>query len=54
MRSNRTTNSKIDALDLAAIWPCSAQVAGLSLPPIEASGIPQHTRRDEADGHGIR
>lgn len=53
MRLSRTTKSKIDALDLAVIWPCSAQLAGLSLPPIEAIGISQHLRRDEVDGHGI-
>ena len=38
MRQDRTTKSSIDALDLAALWPCCAQIAGPSLPPIEAAG----------------
>jgi hypothetical protein len=40
MRPSRRTRSKIDALDLAAIWPCGAQAAGLSLPPIETAESP--------------
>jgi hypothetical protein len=53
MRSDRATRSKVDSLDVAAIWPCCAQVAGLSLPPIEAARAPEPARPAEADSHGI-
>ena len=35
MQLERAKTSEVDALDLAAIWPCCAQLAGLSLPPME-------------------
>lgn len=53
MRQDRTTKSSIDALDLAALWPCCAQIAGPSLPPIEAAGRSGRVRPDEVDNHGI-
>jgi len=53
MRSHRATISKIDALDLAALWPCCAQLAGLSLPPVEPAETRGRVRRDEVDSHGI-
>lgn len=53
MRSDWKTESKIDALDLAAIWPCGAQAAGLSLPPIETAETPRRALPDEDDSHGI-
>jgi hypothetical protein len=53
MRRGWTTKSKIDALDLAAIWPCGAQTAGLPLPPVETAETPRRARPDEEDNHGI-
>jgi hypothetical protein len=52
MRSHQSRRDEIDALDLAAIWPCCAQIAGPPLPPMEACGTPERARRDEVD-HGI-
>ena len=52
MRADRTARNRIDALDLAAIWPACAQVAGSPLPPIEAAETPRR-RPDEVDDHGI-
>jgi hypothetical protein len=53
MRWGWKTESKIDALDLAAIWPCGAQTAGLLLPPVETAETPGSARPDEEDSHGI-
>ena len=53
MRSTGKTRSRIDALDLAAIWPCCAQVAGPSLPPLDATGSTRLVSLDEEDGRGI-
>jgi hypothetical protein len=53
MRADRKTKNKFDALDLAAIWPCGAQAAGLSLPPIETANAPGRALPDEVDSHGI-
>lgn len=52
MRADRTMRKEIDALDLAILWPCCAQVAGPTLPPGEPAGTPRQ-RQDEADDHGI-
>jgi hypothetical protein len=53
MRSDRSRTSKLDELDLAAIWPCYAPVAGLALPPIETVRTPRPERPDEVVSHGI-
>ncbi|HEU5067531.1 MAG TPA: hypothetical protein VFT61_05030 [Sphingomicrobium sp.] len=53
MRSTRKAQSRIDALDLAAIWPCCAQVAGPSLPPLEPTEPCRRLPPDQEDRHGI-
>ena len=53
MRSDWKTESRIDALDVAVIWPCGAQAAGLPLPPVETVETPGRAHPDEEDGHGI-
>jgi hypothetical protein len=52
MRWSRRNRSRVDALDLAAIWPCCAQVAGPSLPPFQATES-HRVPPDEEDDHGI-
>ena len=53
MNGPRMRASKVDALDLAAIWPCCAQLGGLYLPPGETAGPREPERSDEVDGDGI-
>lgn len=53
MRWKRDKTGEVDALDLAAIWPGCAPIAGLCLPPVESSGPAEQTIPDEGEGHGI-
>jgi hypothetical protein len=53
MQSDRPIASKLDALDLAAIWPCCAPVAGFALPLIETVRAPKRARPGKAGSDGI-
>ena len=48
MRLHRTKKGEVDALDLAAIWPCGP-AAGIFVPPIELSRMPRPARPDEVN-----
>jgi hypothetical protein len=53
MQLERAKTSEVDALDLAAIWPCCAQLAGLSLPPMETVQARELAHPDEVDSDGL-
>lgn len=56
MVQNKVPTNDCDALDLSALWPCTAQIGCLPLSDLFPAARSRDTKRDEDDGerrHGI-
>jgi len=49
----RPRTARCDALDIAALWPCLAQTAGVCVPEMDAVRTGPETDKEEVR-HGIR